>query len=82
MDLRKRTGNERRPDYPSYNAGYTEKHEAGEHQLERAVPNKLAKRHRFRVVGWIYGVIHNITHRWIAMPAIQHLASADSLLGR
>ena len=44
---------ERRPDYPSHNAGYTEKHEAGEYQLERAVPNNLLKRYRFRVVGWI-----------------------------
>src|SRR5260370_8872530 len=82
LDLRKRSGNERRPDYPSYNAGYTEKHEECEYQLERAVPDKLAKRYRFRDVGWIYGVIHNLAHGWTRMPATQHLASLVALLCR
>ena len=34
---------ERRPDYPSYDAGYTEKHEEGEYQLERAVSDESAQ---------------------------------------
>ncbi len=54
LDLRDRSGNERRPNYPSYNASYTEKHEEGKYQLERAVSDESGKRYMFRIARWAW----------------------------